>query len=48
MPDTLYKRLGCKLATKWNPTRTLKQGFDLWALFAWSVGSQSAPIGTPP
>src|SRR3984893_15627090 len=38
----------CKSATKWDPTRTLKQGFDLWALFAWRVGSQSAPIWTPP
>ena len=38
----------CKSATKWDPTRTLKQGFDLWALFAWREGSQSAPIGTPP
>src|ERR1700722_7209070 len=38
----------CKSATKWDPTRTLKQGFDLWALSAWRGGSQSAPIGPTP
>jgi len=30
-----------------GPHPDLKQGFDLSALFAWRVRSQSAPGGTP-
>jgi hypothetical protein len=40
------RELYCKSATKWDPL-DLKQGFDLSALFAWRVWSQSAPVGTP-
>ena len=37
-----------QISNEVGPHRDLKQGIDLSALSAWRVGSQSAPIGTPP